>query len=223
MFFASNAVVASCGAAFTPPHRISHRQNGAHWSRRGDRGIRSKIGRLFLVCFSSLGTSESIRMFGKWAKRRDLGSCHWLVMQQVLLGCLQKGHGVLLSRTLVENPASSPSRMGSSKSQSPHAVSNWENSLGKVKLFLLRFIRTLRASSQEFWLSPRESRGTLRGWVSGLLLAAEFVRHVQMMDFVGDLLLSGSVTVRHQAQASWSHWSPREAAQGRIFRRFQSP
>lgn len=90
-------------------------------------------------------------MFGKWAKRRDLESCHRLVNAQVLLGCLQKGHGVLLSRTLLENPARSPSRIGNNTSQSPHTVSNWENSLGKVKLFLLPFIRALRASQE---LSP---------------------------------------------------------------------
>lgn len=34
------------------------------------------------------------------------------------------------------------------------SVSNWENSLRKVKLFLLPFIRILRVSSQEFSPSP---------------------------------------------------------------------
>lgn len=135
---------------------------------------------------------------------------------QALLGCPQKGQGVLLSRTLLENPASSPSRMGNSKSQSPHAVSNWENSLRKVKFFLLPFIRTRGVSSQEF--SPSPWGGNIwglglfspKGLPTASLDTGFWQLNLQMMNFVGDLLLSGSITMRHQAQACWSHWSPWE-------------
>lgn len=175
-------------------------------------------------------------MFGKWAERRDLQRCHRLVMQRVLLGCPQKGHGIVPSRTLVGNPASSPSRMGNSKSQSPLSLCQTR----KIPLGSWSCFSCPSSGSSES--PPRNSRHShgepWNTWGLGLFSPSVSQQHLLMLvvgswvcqAFADDEFCGWFAAVRFShreapstgpAGATGVPRKRREAAQGGIFCYFQ--
>lgn len=125
-------------------------------------------------------------MFGKWAKRRDLGSCHQLGMQQVPTEGSR--------RPPVHNPAGKSCQFSKQDGKQQIPVTTLCVKLGKFPWEGEVLSPSLHQNTQSLLPGilaipvgePWNPWGL--GWF-GLFLAAGFVRHLQMMDFMDGLLL----------------------------------
>lgn len=172
-------------------------------NEREYRDIKSGIGILFLVCFSSLCTSKSIRMFSEWGRRGNSERCHRLLMQRVPLGCCRKARCPPEQNWSYRNLQLAPGKIEHKKSTRstcseacPQCIKLGKFPKEGERIHLSCHYNALETLASNSCHSGREGTGgTCRGWFCFLcllmeILPSEFFRWLQVINPVGDVLLS---------------------------------